>query len=219
VRHRVIVLAALAFSGCSAPAGDGAEPRELAAAFVAAARGCTAPLVDGHLDERGLAAAGWKIVKKTRRADMLEIVGPDGYMRPVRIEVEDLRAERGGSPMTLSVTRSWGLPAVPQFQDPAFYDRCTMSLEATDAETITFVQAALREVLGRATASGEQPAGGDWLLPRFQQRDYAISWQRPQHDVTLTTRTDAIALEITAMPKRPPESDAVRRLRNASIVR
>jgi hypothetical protein len=218
VRRRAIVLAALAFSGCNAPAGDGTGARALAAGFVAAARGCTAPLVDGHLDRRGLAAAGWKIVRKTRRAEMVEFVGPDGSMRPVRTRVEDLRALRRGSPLTLSVTRTWGLPAVPQFQGPAFYDRCNLSVDATNAGTITVVQAALRKVLGRPTTSGEQPAGGDWLLPRVQQRDYAISWQRPQHDVTLTTRTDAIGLEITAMPKRPPESDAVRRLRNAGIV-
>lgn len=213
------MLAALALSSCNAPARDDVEARSLASTFVAVARGCTAPLVEGgHIGNRGLTAAGWRIDHTATRVETVEMVEPDGSMRAVRYTSEELRAARPGSPEVLSVTRNRGLPAVPPFQDASVFDRCSLSVDGTHARSATAVQAALRDTFRRPPEDLGDQRMGDGLMPVFGERFRAFRWQLPQHDVTLETRSDSIVIEVTAMPVRPPESDTVRRLRNAGIV-
>ena len=199
--HRLSVLAALSILGC-APRAERLpvqEPQAVAAAIVAAVRACTAGLTStGSIDQRAMAASGWRVVSRSTRleAETRELtVGAYPTLRPGEYEATSWARE--GVSNRIELIRSDGGPG-------ALHDYCNLAARTESRAAAERVVAAVAGHFGRRPdRSGARPRGGDFLTPRSDSEQVEHHWALPRNDAYLTIGDDGhVGLEVLAMADR-----------------
>ena len=196
MRHAPAVTALL-LAGCGAGASDlpVQEPAQVVAAFSSAIAACTGALTGrGAVDTAALTRAGWQVTERTVSGDNRAEPGGGNALDGWQAEVTTLL--RGDAPNRLFLTR-YGAT------DGSLHERCAIDARVRRGQVEPLV-ATLTARIGRAPDRvGEQPRGGDFLTPRFDQPWLARYWQLPRHDLYLATKGRRfVRVEIVAMADR-----------------
>lgn len=200
VMRLALGLAALSLVGCgrgpNLPVQDTARA---IAVFERALGACSAGLTpSGGIDQRAIAASGWRVVSRSARTWTENRPLPvDAYptLRPGEYETTEWTLD--GSPSPLFGTR-W------HASSPEMHDSCAVGARTESRATADQVVSALTRRFGRPPdRAGPLPRGGDFLTPRFDSELYGRYWALPRNDVYVTTGDDGyVSLEVVAMPNR-----------------
>lgn len=170
---------------------------------------CTAALdANGDIAEAGLKAAGWRPTKRTKMAIIQtgNSVGPKETEQPLNRPAELATA----SEYENSFWRHPGLAAELYLErnggpfEKRTPGECSISLRGDNRETADQVRALLVRKYGRPVRVGTRSPGGDWLTPRWFEREiHAQYWRLPTHDVYwVSSDPKFAAIEVVAMPDR-----------------
>jgi hypothetical protein len=192
-------LAALSLVGCGRGPNVPVQDTARAIAVLERALGaCSAGLTpSGAIDQRAMAASGWRVVSRSARTWTENRPLPvDAFptLRPGEYETTEWRLD--GSPSPLFGTR-WHASS-PE------HDSCAVGARTESRATADQVVSALTRRFGRPPdRAGPLPLGGDFLTPRFDSERYGRYWALPRNDVYVTTGDDGyVSLEVVAMPNR-----------------
>ncbi|GAB5487705.1 MAG: hypothetical protein Pars2KO_12750 [Parasphingorhabdus sp.] len=170
------------------------------ASFNGAIAGCTAGLTEtGLIDQKALAAAGWKVTERTSRLGGKDRDLPlDSYPELADSEYEATTWTHKDHKYDLSLVR-WD-----EKSNLRLADSCDLVAHVNSDKDIEAVLYALETKFDRKPdRSGTLPRGGDFLTPRFDKPSTGYYWAMQQHDVYLTVNeTKNLRLEVVAMPDR-----------------
>lgn len=170
------------------------------ASFDGAIGGCTAGLTEaGLIDQKALAATGWKVTERTTRVGGEDRSHPlDSYPELADSEYEATTWKHKDHKYDLSLVR-WD-----EKSDLRLADNCDLVAHVDSDKDIEAVLSALEAKFERKSdRSGTLPRGGDFLTPRFDKPSTGYYWAMPQHDIYLTVNEHRnLRLEVVAMPGR-----------------
>lgn len=195
LRLALLLVATWAGGGCN---NQPAQPASSAIAlFNSAIDGCTAGIApDGAIDQKALAATGWRVVERKTRFESTDVVHrPDDYPKLRKMEYEVTSWQRPGLHGGIELIRD-GSGFV--------FGRCNVGARTKEADGVQRIRSAISAKLGAQPArEGIIPPGGDWLLPRWSKEGHGSYWSLPRHDLYLIHYDDRSAgLEIVVMPDR-----------------
>ena len=178
-------------------------------ATLATLAACTQKLTDtGDIDEAGLRAAGW--VPQKRTLSRLVTVGNStgAQDRDVPAATPANLPDSASHEYSQWTNPAWQGTLELERQGGAnserFMGRCTLSLMGRGKDTAAQALLAIVNRYGAPSGEGVRSKGGDWLTPRWGERDTMESyWRLERHDVYFATSDPRLAsITVVAMPDR-----------------